>query len=114
MGIGVYGTDAKIPITDLVIDGNEVHHLKTGLSESLVVNGNVAGFRITKNVVHDNNNIGIDIIGFEHVAQDPAVDRARDGVVSENLVYDITSRGNLADYPDSDGILCGWWDANPD
>ena len=38
-GIAVYGTDAKAPITDLVIDGNEVHHLKTGSSESLVVNG---------------------------------------------------------------------------
>jgi len=104
LGIGVYGTDTRIPITDLVIDGNEVHHLKTGLSESLVVNGNVAGFRITRNAVHNNNNIGIDVIGFEHVAPDPSVDRARDGVVSENSVYDITSRGNLADYPDSDGI----------
>ena len=46
-GIAVYGTDAKMPITDLIIDGNEVHHLKTGSSESLVVNGNVTNFRIT-------------------------------------------------------------------
>ena len=29
-GIAVYGTDAKSPITDLIIDGNDVHHLKTG------------------------------------------------------------------------------------
>src|SRR5664279_6345171 len=49
-GIAVYGTDAKIPISELVIDGNEVHHLKTGSSESLVVNGNVTNFRITHNV----------------------------------------------------------------
>src|ERR1019366_7330314 len=55
-GIAVYGTDAKTPITDLIIDGNEVHHLKTGSRESLVVNGNVTNFRITHNVVHDNNN----------------------------------------------------------
>jgi hypothetical protein len=105
-GISVYGTDAKTPISDLVIDGNDVHHLKTGSSESLVVNGNVAGFRITKNTVHDNSNIGIDVIGFERTAPDPAVDRARDGVVSENLVYSITSRGNPAygDIADSDGI----------
>src|SRR5215470_18700562 len=67
-GIAVYGIDAKTPITDLVIDGNEVHHLQTGSSESLVVNGNVTNFRITHNVVHDNNNIGIDVIGFEHTA----------------------------------------------
>jgi len=105
-GIAVYGTDAKTPISDLVIDGNEVHHLKTGSSESLVVNGNVTNFRITHNIVHDNNNIGIDVIGFEHTAPDPAVDQARDGVVSENLVYNITSRGNPAYGNDqsSDGI----------
>jgi hypothetical protein len=105
-GIAVYGTDAKTAISDLIIDGNEVHHLKTGSSESLVVNGNVTNFRITHNVVHDNNNIGIDIIGFERTAPDPAVDQARDGVVSENLVYNITSRGNPAYGEDqsSDGI----------
>jgi len=105
-GIAVYGTDAKVPITDLVIDGNEVHHLKTGSSESLVVNGNVTNFRITHNVVHDNNNIGIDVIGFERTAPDPAVDQARDGVVSGNLVYNITSKGNPAYRNDesSDGI----------
>jgi len=105
-GIAVYGTDSKQPITDLVIDGNEVHHLKTGSSESLVVNGNVTNFRITHNIVHDNNNIGIDIIGAERTAPDPAADQARDGVVSENLVYNITSRGNPAYGNDqsSDGI----------
>ncbi len=105
-GIAVYGTDANTPITDLVIDGNEVHHLKTGSSESLVVNGNVTNFRITRNVVHDNNNIGIDIIGFERTAPDPAVDQARDGVVSHNLVYNITSKGNPAyrNEENSDGI----------
>jgi hypothetical protein len=105
-GIAVYGTDAQSPITDLIIDGNEVHHLKTGSSESLVVNGNVTNFRITHNVVHDNNNIGIDVIGFEHTAPDPAVDQARDGVVSGNLVYNITSRGNPAygNEQNSDGI----------
>jgi hypothetical protein len=105
-GIAVYGTDAKTPISELVIDGNEVHHLKTGSSESLVVNGNVTNFRITHNVVHDNNNIGIDVIGFEHTAPDPAVDQAREGVVSDNLVYNITSRGNPAygDDQSSDGV----------
>ena len=105
-GIAVYGTDGKMPITELVIDGNEVHHLQTGSSESLVVNGNVTNFRITHNVVHDNNNIGIDVIGAERTAPDPAVDQARDGVVSDNLVYNITSKGNPAygDEQNSDGI----------
>ncbi|HEX5235786.1 MAG TPA: right-handed parallel beta-helix repeat-containing protein [Silvibacterium sp.] len=105
-GIAVYGTDATTPISDLVVDSNNVHHLQTGSSESLVLNGNVTNFRVTRNTVHDNNNIGIDIIGFERTAPNPAVDRARDGVVSGNLVYDITSRGNPAYGSDvsSDGI----------
>ena len=105
-GIAVYGTDAKTPISELLIDGNEVHRLQTGSSESLVVNGNVTNFRITHNIVHDNNNIGIDVIGFERTAPDPAVDQARDGVVSGNLVYNITSKGNPAygDDVNSDGI----------
>jgi hypothetical protein len=105
-GIAVYGTDAKIPISDLIIDGNEVHHLKTGSSESLVVNGNVRNFWITHNRVHDNDNIGIDVIGFEGTAPDPAVDRARDGIVSGNTVYNITSRGNPAygEEQSADGI----------
>jgi Right handed beta helix region len=105
-GIAVYGTDAETPISELVIDGNDVHHLQTGSSESLVVNGNVTNFRITHNVVHDNNNIGIDVIGFERTAPDPAVDQARDGVVTGNLVYNITSKGNPAygDDVNSDGI----------
>jgi hypothetical protein len=56
--------------------------------------------------VHDNNNIGIDVIGFERTAPDPAVDQARDGVVSGNLVYNITSKGNPAyqNEENSDGI----------
>jgi hypothetical protein len=70
------------------------------------VNGNVTNFRIAHNVVHDNNNIGIDVIGFERTAPDPAVDQARDGVVCGHLVYNITSRGNPAYGNDenSDGI----------
>jgi hypothetical protein len=105
-GIAVYGTDATSPISDLVVDENEVHNLQTGSSESLVLNGNVTNFRVTRNRVHNNNNIGIDIIGFEHTAKDPGVDRARNGVVAENHVYDITSRGNPAYGHDanSDGI----------
>lgn len=104
-GIAVYGTELT-PITDLVVAGNEVHNLQTGSSESLVLNGNVTHFRVTGNRVHNNNNIGIDIIGFERTAPDPAVDRARDGIVNENLVHDITSSGNPAYREDanSDGI----------
>lgn len=95
-GIAAYGTSASGSIHDLVIDGNEVRDCVLGWSESLVVNGNVEHFEITNNVVHDNNNIGIDAIGFEGECAGcgDALDRARDGLIAGNLVYDIDSLGN--------------------
>jgi hypothetical protein len=105
-GIAFYGTKSPSPIRDAVIDGNEVHDCKLGSSESLVVNGNVVGFWVTNNVVHDNNNIGIDVIGYEGNAGDSTYDAARDGVVRGNLVYNIDSYGNPAYGQDrsADGI----------
>jgi cysteine-rich repeat protein len=95
-GIAVYGTSAAGSIHDLVIDGNEVRDCVLGWSESLVVNGNVEDFTISNNVVHDNNNIGIVAIGFEGecVGCSDTLDRARDGVIAGNHVYNIDSLGN--------------------
>ncbi len=95
-GIAVFGTRAPESYRDIVIDGNEVYALKLGSSEALVVNGNIEFFSITNNVVHDNNNIGIVAIGFEGVAPDDAYDQARDGVMADNLVYNIDSSTNPA------------------
>ncbi|RYD66959.1 MAG: hypothetical protein EOP83_03840 [Verrucomicrobiaceae bacterium] len=91
-GIAVYGTSTT-PINGLVIDGNEVHDLRTGQSESLVLNGNVTNFTVSRNHVFNCNNIGIDLIGYEGSAP-AAVDRARDGVVRENVVHGIDSAYN--------------------
>ena len=95
-GIAVYGTSAVKPITGLIIDGNEVHHCKLGNSESLTINGNVSGFEVTNNRVHDNNNIGIVFIGFEETCPDPDQDQARDGLCRGNTVWNISSHGNPA------------------
>ena len=88
-GIAVYGT-ASTPITNITISGNQVYSLKTGNSESLNVDGNVTYFSITNNVVHDNDNIGIDAIGFEGVGPSGS-DQAKYGEISGNTVYNITS-----------------------
>ena len=64
-GIAVYGTSPSMPAHNIVIDGNTVSDCVLGSSEAVVVNGNVSDFRITNNVVHDNDNIGIDMIGWE-------------------------------------------------
>ncbi|MFN2509214.1 MAG: right-handed parallel beta-helix repeat-containing protein [Chthoniobacterales bacterium] len=95
-GIAIYGTSAERAITNLVIDGNEVHHLQTGNSESVAINGNVKNFAVTNNRVHDNNNIGIDFIGFEGTCPVAALDQARDGVCRGNVVWNISSRDNPA------------------
>ncbi|TPW74267.1 right-handed parallel beta-helix repeat-containing protein [Schumannella soli] len=97
-GIAVYGTNGAKPITNLTIRGNEVDHLVLGASESVVVNGNVDGWTIDQNAVHDNNNIGIDAIGYEKTATGGSTDadRARNGRITGNTVTRITSIGNPA------------------
>lgn len=95
-GIAVYGDNAATAIRHLLIQGNELYALRLGSSEALVVNGNVDGFQIIGNKVHDNNNIGIDAIGFERVSTDPTTDQARNGLIAQNLVYNIDSFGNPA------------------
>ena len=58
------------------------------------MDGNVTNFVITNNVVHDNDNIGIDVIGFEGVSPDPAYDYARNGTVAGNTIYNISAINN--------------------
>lgn len=45
----------------MIIDGNEIDHLVLGFSESLAISGNVQYWQVTNNLIHDNNNIGIDL-----------------------------------------------------
>ena len=87
----VYGTEADHPITDLEIVGNEIFNCRTGYSEALAINGNVDGFLIEGNKVHDITNIGIDIIGHEETCSDPAKDQARNGIIRNNWTYNCTS-----------------------
>ena len=70
-GINVYACNDLAPVTDLTIEGCEVYDCECGSSESLVLNGNIDGFLIAGNKIHDNNNIGIDMIGFEGWAKHP-------------------------------------------
>jgi hypothetical protein len=94
LGMAVYGSAAPASINGLAISGNELDDLQTGCSESMSIDGNVDGFAVTSNLVHDNDNIGIDAIGFEKVSPDPRYDQARNGEIRGNTVYNITSYGN--------------------
>lgn len=107
LGIAVYGSMAPASLNNITIKGNEINSLKTGCSETMSLDGNVDTFTISNNLIHDNNNIGIDAIGFEGVSPDPAYDQARNGEITLNTVYNISSQGNPS-YPKncwcSDGI----------
>ncbi len=105
-GISVYGTRKK-PITQLVISGNAVYDLRTGESESVNVDGNVTHFKITNNLIHDNDNIGIDAIGYEGVGP-VGYDEAMYGEISGNTIYNIsgiTNPGEGYEY-DADALYC--------
>jgi len=96
LGVAVYGTRAPASLDTVIIDGNELDRLITGFSESLALSGNVQNFQVTNNVIHDNDNIGVDVGGYEKFAPDPAYDRARHGYVAGNTVYNVTSLHNPA------------------
>ncbi len=104
-GIAVYGTNTTVSIHDILIDGNEVHHCKLAWSESIVLNGNVENFVVSNNIVHDNNNIAFDFIGFEGTCSDVTLDQARNGLVTGNIAYNIDSRSNPS--YDGDGSADG-------
>jgi hypothetical protein len=99
-GIAVYGTDGRVPLDGVVIDHCEVYGNALGGSEAVALNGNFTNLSVTNNSIHDNENIGIDCIGFEGTA--PANDRARNGICSGNEVENISSAGN----PAYSGVLC--------
>lgn len=92
-GIAVYGTGKMEQIR--VMD-NIVEELTLGLSEAVVLNGNIDGFTVTGNTVRHNNNIGIDLIGYEGTSEDPDADYVRNGTVQGNVVHDNSSYGNPA------------------
>lgn len=114
-GIAVYAGNDLAPVKDLTVKDCQVYDCLCGDSESLVLNGNIDGFRISGNVIHDNNNIGIDMIGFEGTAEHPEgagyenlsdEDFARNGRCTENIVYNISAEGNPAYLEDGEYDLC--------
>ena len=94
-GFIAYGRNGGI--TNLTLDNVEVYNNILGFSEALAINGNIDGFSIKNCLVHDNNNIGIDILGNEGTST--VNDQARNGIVSQNVCYN-----NISPYATSAGI----------
>jgi len=92
-GIHILG-NTQTALTNINVQNNQLHHLKTGWSESLTLSGNIDGFSIVGNHIYNNNNIGIDLAGFYNACSFPCQDQVRNGVVSDNTVYRIDSSDN--------------------
>jgi hypothetical protein len=100
MGISIYGTSLTSPLSNIIISGNLVYHCTPGGSEALTLNGNVTEFEVTNNLVHDVNNIGIDMIGGESwifglSGPELNLPVTRNGVCSNNVVYKAGSRNPI-------------------
>ena len=91
-GIMVRGENATTPISNVTISGNTITACKTGWSENLTVSANVQYFTISNNLVHDNNNIGIDVTGGYSSEANGAV--AQHGTISGNSVYNCSTINN--------------------
>ncbi|MBL0715629.1 MAG: right-handed parallel beta-helix repeat-containing protein [Desulfosarcina sp.] len=90
-GIAVYGIGKSKSkgIRDVIIEGNEVYSMRTGSSESIVVNGNVRRWEIKNNDVYDVNNIAIYVDGGHHIQITDNV------VVNASWGYDIGAENCL-------------------
>ena len=75
----------------LTVDGCKIYNNVTGKSEALSLNGNVEDFVIENCSVYDNTNIGIVLAGNYGISNDPAVDKARNGIVRNNTCYNNIS-----------------------
>ncbi|MGC3997819.1 MAG: right-handed parallel beta-helix repeat-containing protein [Anaeromyxobacter sp.] len=92
----VFGTKAASPTRNIVVRRSEIASSNTNPGQALTVLGNVDGFRLEGNFIHDVNGIGIDVAGNTGATvpasppagyvYDPATDRARNGSVNGNTV----------------------------
>jgi hypothetical protein len=93
-------TSENDTVRNVVIDANEIYETYVGNSECLVLNGDIDGFTVSNNYVHDVNNIAIDAIGYEI-----SFDTARNGTISDNIILDASNgypyctRGNCTYEP---------------
>jgi len=97
-GIEIIG-NTSVPMKNILVEENEIHDCNTGYSENLTINGYVDGFIIRKNKIYNAENIGIDAAGGYSANNNPAYNYARNGVISDNELYNINmSTGPLGGY----------------
>lgn len=101
-GILVTGRTANT-IMNVNITNNVLSDIVAGNSEALTINGNVDGFLVQANTIHDITNIGIDIAGGFGVGPS-GLDQARNGKVIENTVYNCRRPTSVSGVHEPAGI----------
>jgi hypothetical protein len=97
-GIEIIGNTA-VPMKNILVEENEIHDCNTGYSENLTINGYVDGFVIRKNKIYNAENIGIDAAGGYWANPTPAHNYSRNGVISDNEIFNVEMRtGPLGGY----------------
>ena len=102
-GIGIYGTTAQ-GLRDISLRNNLVENCILAASEAFTMNGNIDGFEVIGNTVRNNNNIGLDFIGYESdtcPACSPQENRARNGYVAFNHAVGNSTNRALGGFPNN-------------
>ncbi|MHA4811078.1 DUF1565 domain-containing protein [Flavitalea flava] len=86
--IEIIGNTAAV-MTNILVEENEIHDCHTGYSENLTINGYVDGFEVRKNKIYNGENIGIDAAGGYGANPNPVFNYARNGIISDNEIYNI-------------------------
>jgi hypothetical protein len=88
------------------VGGNQIYGNNEGSAASLLFSGNVNGFTASNNLIHDNDNIGIDLAGFYETGP-TGYDEPLNGEIVGNTIYNISTLNNPAyESYGADGIYC--------
>lgn len=94
-----FGSTLSNVLSNITIDSCQVYNNVTGYSEAISLDGNIDGIIVSNNIVHDNTNIGIDLIGNYATSSNPSLDQARNAQVINNICYN-----NISNVATSAGI----------
>ncbi len=79
-------------LSAIYILNNDVHNCATGWGEAISIVGNIDGFQVENNMVHEISNIGIVAAGnYAYTGAPPAVNQARNGLIRGNNIYHCMS-----------------------
>lgn len=87
----VYNTNPTNSCSNIIFSGNLIYNCRTGVSEACTMTGNVDGFEISNNIVHNITNIGIDVAGGHTMSNNASTNYARNGIIKSNTVYNCVS-----------------------